>query len=59
MPDLDERVGRLEVDMASAQVEIRIQNKELFTRVKRLEAVLIATSGATIVMLITILERMQ
>jgi hypothetical protein len=58
MPDLDERVGRLEVDMASAQVEIRIQNKELFTRVNRLEAVLIAAQSATILMLLTILTKM-
>jgi len=44
--------------MASAQVEIRIQNKELFTRVKRLEAVLIAAQSATILMLLTILTKM-
>ena len=58
MPDINDRVGRLEVDMASAQVEIRIQNKELFTRVKRLEAVLIAAQSATILMLLTILTKM-
>ena len=58
MPDLDERVGKLEVDMAMAQTEIRIQNKELFMRVKRLEAVLLAAQSATIIMLLTILTRM-
>ena len=58
MAALVERVGKLEVDMAAAQTEIRIQNKELFTRVKRLEAVLIAAQSATILMLLTILTKM-
>ena len=59
MADLNERVSSLERDVVALQTEVRIQFKEVFTRVKRIEAVLIATSGATIVMLITILERMQ
>lgn len=57
--DLEDRVGALEREMTAIQTEVRIQFKEIFTRIKRLEAVLIATSGATIVMLLTILERMQ
>jgi len=59
MPDINERVSALERDVVALQTEVRIQFKEVFTRIKRLEAVLIATSGATILMLITILERMQ
>jgi len=59
MSDINERVSALERDVVALQTEVRIQFKEIFTRIKRLEAVLIATSGATIVMLITILERMQ
>ena len=59
MPNIDERVSSLERDVVALQTEVRIQFKEIFTRIKRLEAVLIATSGATIVMLLTILERMQ
>jgi hypothetical protein len=59
MADINERVSALERDVVALQTEVRIQFKEIFTRIKRLEAVLIATSGATIVMLITILERMQ
>tara|TARA_E500000081_G_scaffold20006_1_gene23542 strand:- start:349 stop:528 length:180 start_codon:yes stop_codon:yes gene_type:complete len=59
MSDMNERVSALERDVVALQTEVRIQFKEIFTRIKRLEAVLIATSGATIVMLITILERMQ
>jgi len=59
MSDIESRVSALEREMTAIQTEVRIQFKEVFTRVKRIEAVLIATSGATIVMLITILERMQ
>ena len=56
--DLEDRVGALERDMTAIQTEVRIQFKEVFTRVNRLETVLIATSGATIIMLLTILSRM-
>ena len=56
--DMDERVSALEKDVVALQTEVRIQFREVFTRIKRLEAVLIGTSGATIIMLITILSRM-
>ena len=55
---IDERVSALERDVVALQTEVRIQFKEVFTRIKRLETVLIATSGATIIMLLTILSRM-
>jgi hypothetical protein len=58
MPDINERVSALEKDVVALQTEVRIQFKEVFTRIKRLETVLIATSGATIIMLLTILSRM-
>tara|TARA_X000001382_G_C3046154_1_gene139508 strand:- start:266 stop:442 length:177 start_codon:yes stop_codon:yes gene_type:complete len=56
--DINERVSALEKDVVALQTEVRIQFKEVFTRIKRLETVLIATSGATIIMLLTILSRM-
>ena len=56
--DINERVSSLEKDVVALQTEVRIQFKEVFTRIKRLETVLIATSGATIIMLLTILSRM-
>ena len=59
MSDINERVSALERDMIAVQTEVRIQFKEVFTRIKRLEAVLIGTSGATILMLIAILNRME
>jgi hypothetical protein len=58
MPDINDRVSALEKDVVALQTEVRIQFKEVFTRIKRLETVLIATSGATIIMLLTILSRM-
>ena len=59
MPDMNERVSALERDMIAVQTEVRIQFKEVFTRIKRLETVLIDTSGATILMLLAILNRME
>ena len=56
--DINERVSALEKDVVALQTEVKIQFKEVFTRIKRLEAVLIAKSGATIIMLLTILSRM-
>jgi len=56
--NINERVSALEKDVVALQTEVRIQFKEVFTRIKRLETVLIATSGATIIMLLTILSRM-
>jgi len=59
MVDMNERVSALERDMIAVQTEVRIQFKEVFTRIKRLETVLIGTSGATILMLLAILNRME
>jgi|TARA_R100000951_G_scaffold114218_1_gene118012 hypothetical protein len=56
--EIEDRVSALEKDVVALQTEVRIQFKEVFTRIKRLETVLIATSGATIIMLLTILSRM-
>jgi hypothetical protein len=54
-----QRIDTLEKEMIALSTEVKIQFKDLFTRVKRLEAVLLATSGATIIMLLTILTRMS
>ncbi len=55
---MEERVSALEKEMASLQTEVRIQFKELFTRVKRVEAIMIGASAAIIMMLITVLTKM-
>lgn len=56
---MEDRVASLERDVVALKVETTIQFRELFNRVKRLEAVLVATSGATIVLLLTLLSRLQ
>ena len=54
----DDKLIELEKDMIALQTEVKIQFKELFTRVKRLETTLIAASGAIILMLVTIRVKM-
>ncbi len=49
--DLDTRTARLET-------ETSIQFKDLFNRVKRIESILIGTSGAIVLLLISIVIRM-
>ena len=49
--DLDTRTARLET-------ETSIQFKDLFNRVKRIESILIGTSGAIVLLLISIIMRM-
>jgi len=53
-----QRIDKMQLQIVELRTEAKIQFKDIFNRVKRLEAVLIATSGATIVMLLTILTRM-
>ena len=48
---LDTRTARLET-------ETSIQFKDLFNRVKRLESILLASTGATLLLLISIVIRM-
>ena len=54
-----DRIDEMQLQIVELRTEAKIQFKDIFNRVKRLEAVLIATSGATIVMLLTILTKMQ
>jgi|TARA_R110000822_G_scaffold52646_1_gene136316 hypothetical protein len=52
------RIDGLEKDVIALQTEVRIQFKEVFNRIKRIEAILLSASGATILMLIAILTKM-
>jgi len=54
-----QRIDEMQLQIVELRTEAKVQFKDIFNRVKRLEAVLIATSGATIVMLLTILTKMQ
>ena len=53
-----QRIDKMQLQIVELRTEAKIQFKDIFNRVKRLEAVLIGTSGATIVMLLTILSKM-
>jgi len=53
-----QRIDEMQLQIVELRTEAKIQFKDIFNRVKRLESLLIATSGATIVMLLTILTRM-
>ena len=46
------RIDGLEKDIVAIKTEIEIQFKDLFNRVKRLEAIMIGTSGFIIVLLL-------
>lgn len=54
-----QRIDEMQLQIVELSTEAKIQFKDIFNRVKRLESLLIATSGATIVMLLTILTKMQ
>ena len=53
-----QRIDEMQLQIVELRTEAKIQFKDIFNRVKRLEAVLIGTSGAKIVMLLTILSKM-
>ena len=53
-----QRIDEMQLQIVELRTEAKIQFKDIFNRVKRLESLLIATSGATIVMLLTILTKM-
>ena len=53
-----ERIDGLEKEIVAIKTEVKIQFKDLFGRVKRLESIMIAATGATLVLLFTILSKM-
>lgn len=55
---LEPKIDQLEKDVASIKTEARIQFKEIFVRIKRIEAILIGTAGAIISMLAAILVQL-
>lgn len=55
---LEPKIDQLEKDVASVKTEARIQFKEIFVRIKRIEAILIGTAGAIISMLAAILVQL-
>ena len=58
MASAHSRIDALELEVVAIKTEIRIQFKDLYTRVKRLETILIAASGTIMLLLITVLSKM-
>lgn len=52
------RIDALELELVAVKTEIRIQFKDLYTRVKRIETILIAATGTIMLLLITVLSKM-
>lgn len=55
---LEPKIDRLETDVTAIKTEVHIQFKEVFTRIKRIESILIGASGAIILLLISVLFKM-
>jgi TorA maturation chaperone TorD len=55
---LEPKIDQLERDVTTLKTEARIQFKELFIRIKRVEALLVASAGAIISMLVAILLKL-
>ena len=52
------RIDILEKTVIAIETEVRIQFKDLFSRVKRLEAILIGASSATLALLVGIITKL-
>jgi len=55
---IEPKISALEKDVASLKTEVHVQFREVFMRIKRLEAILISVAGAIILMLTAILTKM-
>ena len=53
-----ERIDDIQVQVAEIRTDVKIQFKEVFARVKRLEAIMIGASASIIAMLVMVLTRM-
>ena len=52
-----ERIDDMQIQVAEIRTEVKIQFKEVFARVKRLEAIMIGASASIIAMLVMVLTR--
>jgi hypothetical protein len=53
-----DRIDEMQIKIAEIRTEVKIQFKEVFARVKRLEAIMIGASAPIIAMLVMVLTRM-
>jgi|TARA_R110000850_G_C9757134_1_gene446012 hypothetical protein len=54
-----ERIDGLEKEVIEIKTEVKIQFKDLFGRVKRMETIMIGTTGSIIALLLTVLSKMS
>jgi CxxC motif-containing protein len=52
------RIDNLEKELIEVKTEVKIQFREVFTRIKRIESLLIAAAGTIIAMLVAVLMKM-
>ena len=52
------RIDNLEKQLIEVKTEVKIQFKEVFTRIKRIEILLIGAAGTIIAMLVAVLMKM-
>ena len=57
--DAHRRIDEIEPRVTKLETEVHIQFKEVFTRIKRLETILISAAGTIIAMLVVILTKMS
>tara|TARA_Y100000022_G_scaffold164643_1_gene148664 strand:- start:155 stop:349 length:195 start_codon:yes stop_codon:yes gene_type:complete len=53
-----DRIDTLDKELVAVKTEVKIQFKEVFTRVKRIEGILVAAAGTIIAMLVAVLMKM-
>tara|TARA_R110000803_G_scaffold49968_1_gene103855 strand:- start:217 stop:408 length:192 start_codon:yes stop_codon:yes gene_type:complete len=53
-----ERIDGLEKEVIAIKTEVKIQLRDLFARVKRLEGIMIGTTGFIIALLVAVLMKM-
>jgi len=53
-----ERIDNMEKQVIAIQTQMKIQFKDLFSRVKRMEAIMIGTTGFIIALLVAVLSKM-
>ena len=53
-----ERIDNMEKQVIAIQTEMKIQFKDLFGRVKRMESIMLATTGSIIALLLAVLTKL-
>jgi hypothetical protein len=53
-----ERIDNMEKQVIAIQTEMKIQFKDLFSRVKRMESIMLAATGSIIALLLAVLTKM-